>query len=222
MEPRPAVPRGTRPDPAVESPAELIAAGLAELGRPSDPPLVAALDRLARLVAAWSPRVNLTAHRDPEAVVRHLVLDGLALACALPPAASIADLGAGAGFPGFPLALLDRSRPVTLVESRERPHHFQRAAARELGLANVRMLRGRAEDLEPLPHGGVVAQAMGPPPEVLRRMRPWATAGGWLAIPYSARPPALDPPPGVRAEPPLFYQVPLGGPPRSVWLGKVR
>ncbi len=207
--------------PGSGSPADLVAAGLAELGHAAPPELVDALVRLAQLVAAWSPRVNLTAHRSPEAVARHLVLDALALGSCLPPAPSLADLGSGAGFPGFPLALLDRGRPVTLVESRERPHHFQRAVIRELGLENVRALRGRAEDLAARPHGGVVAQAMGPPREVLARMRAWAAPGGWLAIPYSAQPPAIGPVPGVSAQPARFYRVPLGGPRRSVWLGTV-
>jgi 16S rRNA (guanine527-N7)-methyltransferase len=200
---------------------ELLAAGLEELGRDPDRDLLDALERLAQLVADWSPRVNLTAHRDPEAVIRHLVLDALALGTVLPAAASLVDLGSGAGFPGFPLALLDLSRPVTLVESRERAYHFQRAVIRELGLVHVRARRGRVEELTPEPHGGVVAQAMGPPRDVVALMRAWASPGGWLAIPYSTQPPSLEPPPGVHEEPALFYQVPCGGPGRSVWLGRV-
>ncbi len=205
---------------APAAPVELLVAGLEELGHAPAPALVAALERLARLVAAWSPRVNLTSHRDPEAVVRHLVLDALALANVLPPAGSLADLGSGAGFPGFPLALLDRTRPVTLVESRERAHHFQRAVIRELELDNVQARRGRIEEIAPTPHDGVVAQAMGPPGDLVARMRAWASPGGWLAIPYSTRPPEIAPPPGVGEEPALFYQVPRGGPRRSVWLGR--
>jgi len=61
---------------------------------------------------------------------------------------------------------------------------------------------------------------MGPPRDVVERMRVWAAPGGWLAIPYSTQPPDLTPPSGVREEPPLFYQVPCGGPRRSVWLGR--
>jgi len=208
------------PGASSSGPAELIAAGLQELGLAPSPDLVHALERLAQLVADWSPRVNLTSHRDAEAVVRHLVLDALALGSVLPVAASLVDLGSGAGFPGFPLALLDRSRPVILVESRERAHHFQRVVIRELGLESVRALRGRAEELAPEPHGGVLAQAMGPPRDVVERMRAWASPGGWLAIPYSTQPLDLAPPSGVRQEPALFYQVPCGGPRRSVWLGR--
>ena len=208
---------GASPGP----PAELLAAGLEELGHTPSPDLVQALERLAQLVATWSPSVNLTAHRDAEAVVRHLILDALALGSVLPAAASLVDLGSGAGFPGFPLALLDRSRPVTLVESRERAHHFQRAVIRELELDNVQARRGRIEEIAPTPHDGVVAQAMGPPGDLVARMRAWASPGGWLAIPYSTQPPEIAPPPGVGEEPALFYQVPRGGPRRSVWLGRV-
>lgn len=202
------------------STTDLLAAGLTGLGRPASEALVADLERLAGLVVQWAPSANLTAHRDPEAVVRHLILDALALAQILPHAASLADLGSGAGFPGFPIALLDRERRVTLVESRERPHFFQRAVVRELGLSRVRTLRGRAEALPAEPHDGVLAQAVGPPRAVLELMRPWAAPGGWLAIPYSEELPELDPPDGVAAEDPRRYQVPLGGPRRSLWLGR--
>ena len=61
---------------------------------------------------------------------------------------------------GLPLAILHPRRRVTLVESRERRHHFQRAAVRELGLGNVEPQLGRAESLEARPHDAVVAQAM--------------------------------------------------------------
>ena len=111
---------------------------------------------------------------------------------------------------------------VTLVESRKRAHHFQRTVVRELKLANVRLLRGRVEELAPEPHAGVLAQAMGPPVEVLAWMTPWARPGGWLAIPYSARSAEIVPPAELTLQPPGSYQVPLGGPSRSVLLARKR
>ncbi len=202
------------------APAELLTAGLQELGLELPGVAVRPLVGLAELVARWSPRVNLTAHRTAADVVRHLVLDALALHVALPPANTLADLGSGAGFPGFPLAIADPERQVTLVESRERAHHFQRGVVRELELPNARVLRGRAEDLEPEPQDGVVAQAMGPPSRVAERARRWARPGGWIAIPYSSTPPAVDPIPGIAPEQPRHYEVPLAGPRRSIWLGR--
>jgi 16S rRNA G527 N7-methylase RsmG len=156
-------------------------------------------------------------------VARRLVLDALALGSVLPavPPTSLVDLGSGAGFPGLPLAILWPSCTVTLVESRERKHHFQRTAIRSLGISNARAVRGRAEDLEPTAHQIAVAQAMGKPARVLTWMRGWVGPGGWMALALADPPPPVAVPSGIRCAEPRTYRVPLGGPSRSVWLGQL-
>ena len=57
----------------------------------------------------------------------------------------IADLGAGAGFPGLPLAVALSAAEVVLVESVGRKCAFIRAAADAAGLANVEVVADRAE-----------------------------------------------------------------------------
>ncbi len=198
-----------------------LAAGLVELGLPID--RSAALAELSHLVARWAERMNLTAHRSPDAIARRLVLDALALGSTLPanPPDSLADLGSGAGFPGLPLAILWPACQITMVESRERKHHFQRTAIRALGLSNACALRGRAESIEAAPHQIVVAQAMAQPAQVLSWMRRWATPDGWLVVPQSDPAPSITAPGDVRFEAIRRYQVPLGGPARSAWLGRL-
>lgn len=200
----------------------LVRQGLEELGfaGPRLDALSRALGQLAELLARWSARMNLTGHGDAEAVVRRLILDALALDRQLPKVSSMVDLGSGAGFPGLPIALLHPERSVTLVESRERRYHFQRAAVRELGIGNAVLRLGRAEELLPEPHALVMAQAMATPRQAVIWMIPWAEAGGILALPLS---PAQPPPgsvEGVGAESVSSYTVPLGGPRRSLWLGR--
>ena len=208
------------PDPshALET---LLSAGLAELGLSTD--RSSALAKLSRLVSRWAERINLTGHRGPEAVARRLVLDALALGASLPvvPPASIVDLGSGAGFPGLPLAILWPTCQITLVDSRERKHHFQRSAIRELGLSNARAIRGRAEALVATPHQIVVAQAMAQPEQALEWIRGWTTVEGWLVLPQSESAREITAPASVRFEAIRRYQVPLGGPARSLWLGRV-
>ncbi|HYB13357.1 MAG TPA: RsmG family class I SAM-dependent methyltransferase [Myxococcota bacterium] len=180
-----------------------------------------ALAALAILVERWSQRMNLTGHRTGEQVVRHLILDAAALDAALPQSIeSLVDLGSGLGFPGLPLAILHPERKLLLVESRERRHHFQRLAIRELGLENVEARRGRAESLSPTPHDAGVAQAVARPRAAALLLLPWVRPDGWLIIPGGSRGPVIGPLPGVESERILHYQVPLGGPRRSIWLGR--
>jgi 16S rRNA (guanine527-N7)-methyltransferase len=199
----------------------LLAPGLAELDLPADS--AAPLAELAVLVSRWAERINLTAHRSPEAVARRLVLDALALGRALPvsPPSSVADLGSGAGFPGLPLAILWPSCRITLIESRERKHHFQRTAIRTLGLSNARAVRGRAEELSATPHQIVVAQGMAKPAQVLEWMQRWADPDGWLVIAQGDPAPQIAVPSGVRTATARPYQVPLGGASRWLWLGRL-
>jgi len=55
------------------------------------------------------------------------------------------DIGSGAGFPGFPVAVLRPECSVTLIESHQRKAVFLREASRNL--LNVRVLARRAEDV---------------------------------------------------------------------------
>jgi 16S rRNA (guanine527-N7)-methyltransferase len=199
----------------------LLASGLTELRLPAD--RAAQLAELSELVSSWAERINLTAHRSPEAVAGRLVLDAIALGQVLPaiPPASLVDLGSGAGFPGLPLAILWPSCQVTLVESRERKHYFQRTAIRALGLSNAQALRGRAEELDATPNTVVVAQAMAEPAQVITWMRRWAHPAGWLALAQSDPPAPFATPPGIRSAASRRYQVPLGGPSRSLWIGQL-
>jgi 16S rRNA (guanine527-N7)-methyltransferase len=197
----------------------LLVQGLAELGANPREDLVEKLSELAELLALWRTRINLTGYRSAEAIVRYLVLDAAALASALPSLESLADLGSGAGFPGLPIALLRPGCALTILESRKRPHHFQREAVRRLGIQNVRLRLGRAEQLEPEPHAGVVAQAVARPQRALRWMLRWAEPGGLLLIPGSSAIPQIAESEGVSEGEPLRYRVPLNGPERTLWIG---
>jgi 16S rRNA (guanine527-N7)-methyltransferase len=194
--------------------------GLRELSLPAT--LAAPLAALADLLAQWAARMNLTGHRTPEAIARRLILDALALGEALPvrDPASLADLGSGAGFPGLPLAVRWPRSAVTLVEARERRHHFQRAAVRTLGLVNAEPRRGRIEELAAKPHEVVVAQALAQPGAAIALMLPWVAPGGWLVLPRTADAEPLESPPELESPRTIPYQVPVGGPSRTLWIAR--
>jgi len=202
-----------------------LAEGLGELGSLPEAEhrgaVLEALAELAILVEGWAHRMNLTGHRTAEAVVRRLILDAAALDSALPRGiGTLVDVGSGAGFPGLPLAILHPEREILLVEARERRHHFQRMAIRELRLANVDAWHGRAESLSPSPHDVGIAQAAAAPSEAAALLLPWIRPGGWLLVPGGIHAPNVGPQAGVGSERIVHYRVPLGGPERSLWLAR--
>ena len=195
-------------------------AGLAELALDARSEQIEALLRLAALLERWAQRINLSGHRDVESIVARLILDAAALSQCLPPVSGLVDLGSGAGFPGLPLAVLRPECAVLLIEAREKRHHFQRAAVRELGLRNVETLCGRAEQLEAQPRVLAIGQAMAKPGQALRWIKPWAKVGGWLALPGGESPPQIESQPDVTPERVVPYSVPGGGPRRTLWLAR--
>ncbi len=198
----------------------LLVEGLEELELRASAPQLDALLALACLLESWSKRINLTGDRTLQAILRHRVLGAAALLGHAPRFASLADLGSGAGFPGLPIAVLRPRSSVTLVESRQKRHHFQRAAIRELGLSNAAALLGRAEALPARPHQAVIAQAMARPAEALRHMLRWAEPGGWLLLPGSADLPAVPENPAYSCVEKIHYREPAAGPGRTLWIGR--
>jgi 16S rRNA (guanine527-N7)-methyltransferase len=94
----------------------------------------------------------------------------------------LADLGAGAGVPGIPLAIALREARVTLVEANGRKCEFMRAAAAQLDLANVEVVHSRAETWAP--GAGVIdvvtARALAPLDVVAEYAAPLLRVGGAL------------------------------------------
>jgi len=169
--------------------AATLSSALSELGLDLGPHARAQLLDLAALVETWGSRINLTGHQGLAGILRGLILEALALERVLPECETLLDLGSGAGFPGLPIAIARAPVcGVTLLDSRQRRHHFQRAAIRALGLENVTPLLGRAEVLAARPHGVVVAQALARPAAAIELMREWVTPDGWVALAVSEPP----------------------------------
>lgn len=108
---------------------------------------VSRLLEFVRLLSKWNRVYNLTAVRDPaEMVTRHL-LDSLSV---LPYIAgrSVIDVGAGAGLPGIPLALVLPDIQFVLLDSNSKKTRFMQQVKTELQLNNVTVVCARVEDLE--------------------------------------------------------------------------
>ena len=78
---------------------------------------------------------------------------------------TLLDIGSGAGLPGLVLAMVLPDMAVTLLEPMERRCRFLTECAFELGLENVSVLRGRAEDVT-VRSDVVTARAVAPLPRL--------------------------------------------------------
>jgi 16S rRNA (guanine527-N7)-methyltransferase len=98
--------------------------------------LAGPLSAYAALLLKWNERVNLTAITRPIEVVDKHLLDSLAVLPEVPAGPQrVLDLGAGAGLPGVPWAIVRTDLDVTLVDAVQKKVAFIKAAAASLGLA---------------------------------------------------------------------------------------
>ncbi|WP_246005044.1 16S rRNA (guanine(527)-N(7))-methyltransferase RsmG [Nocardioides marmorisolisilvae] len=109
---------------------------------------------------------------------RHL-LNCAVVTDAVPEGSSVCDIGSGAGLPGLVMAIRRADLTVTLVEPLLRRTTFLDEAVEALGLANVRVVRGRADEL----HGKetfdvVTSRAVAPLDRLSRWSLPLVRAGG--------------------------------------------
>lgn len=110
------------------------------------PEQVKLLERHFELLLRWNKVLNLTSVRDPKEAIERHYRESLFLGEHLPPGElRIADIGSGAGFPGFPVAVLRPDCHVTLIESHQRKAVFLREASR--GIGNVTVVARRADEV---------------------------------------------------------------------------
>jgi 16S rRNA (guanine527-N7)-methyltransferase len=112
---------------------------------------------------------------------RHVLNSGL-LAPFVPEGAAVADVGSGAGLPGLVLAAARPDLTVTLIEPMERRTAWLEEESARLGLTNVVVERGRAEDAAPGRFDVVTARAVGALSGLLPITAPLARPGGRLML----------------------------------------
>lgn len=105
--------------------------------------------RYLELLLQWDRVHDLTGLTHPDDIVRVLFLDSLLFLTQMPERRPIrvVDIGSGAGIPGLPLRIVDEGIRVTLIESRRKRVSFLATARRELGLEDVEIREGRAEQV---------------------------------------------------------------------------
>lgn len=105
-----------------------------------------AVGYVASLAGAGVERGLIGPRETPRLWSRH-VLNSAVVGPLLPEGATVVDVGSGAGLPGIPLAITRPDCTLILVEPLLRRSVYLAEVVSDLGLGNVRVLRGRAEDV---------------------------------------------------------------------------
>ena len=161
---------------------EVRAAGLKQLS----PQRVAQFETYLGLLLKWNAKINLTAVREPGAIIRRHFIECIQCAQALPvptqPTPALLDFGSGAGLPGIPIAICRPEIRVTLGESQRKKASFLREVTRSLEL-NAEVFDGRIEEMPAERRFSIVTlRAVDKMADASRSALARMTSQGWLTV----------------------------------------
>lgn len=135
------------------------------------------------LLYRWNAKLNLTAIREREEILRRHFLECIFCAQILPSGIRILlDYGSGAGFPGIPIALCRPDVRVTVAESQGKKAGFLREAVRTLAL-EAEVYAGRVEEMAAgRSFDAVALRAVDKMQEAVREGSRRVADGGWLVL----------------------------------------
>jgi 16S rRNA (guanine527-N7)-methyltransferase len=143
------------------------------------------LQQYAELLLDWNRRVNLTGARTLDQVRAQIADADSLLAASWASVNRVIDIGSGGGLPAIPLALARPDIQLTLLEANARKSAFLEHVAGTLGLRNVAVLSGRAEEFGRRPalreqFDRAISRAAARPAVLLELALPFVTPGGDL------------------------------------------
>jgi len=140
------------------------------------------VEAFATMLAEQGVERGLIGPRETSRLWERHILNSAALAPFLPKG-SVADVGSGAGLPGMVLAAMDPARDYVLIEPMERRTQWLFEAARECGIDNARIVRGRAEEVaESVAADVVTARAVAAIDKLVKWCMPLLNDGGRMVL----------------------------------------
>lgn len=133
----------------LKSECSLLDIGLTEIGLNISDAQKYLLMRYLSMFIKWNKAYNLSAIRDPKAMVTLHLLDSLVVAPHFR-GDNVLDVGTGGGLPGIPLAILFPETQFTLLDSAGKKIRFLFQVVNELGLKNVTVQNLRVESFDPV------------------------------------------------------------------------
>ena len=137
--------------------------------------------KYAELLIRDGDMLGLIGPRElPKLWTRH-ILNSAVVADLIESGQKVADIGSGAGLPGIPMAIVRPDAQFVLIEPMERRANWlAEVAIPEIGLTNVQVLRGRAEEAPLSNYDVATARAVSALPKLLRMMVPLVVPGGQI------------------------------------------
>ena len=154
------------------------------------------IQRYAQLLLDWNRAVNLTGARTMEEVLAQIAAGDVLLAVPWTGIGRVIDIGSGGGLPAVPMAIAMPQVQFTLLEANTRKCAFLEQVAATMGLANVAVAAGRAEELGHQPalreqFDRAISRAAAPPAVLLELALPFVRPGGDLVAQVSPVDPHL-------------------------------
>ena len=135
-----------------------------------------------QILATTAVERGLVGPREGDRIWDRHIFNSLPLINLMPEGATVIDIGSGAGLPGVVLGLARPDLQITLLEPLERRATFLLEVVTQLGLTNLQVVRGRAEEHKPR-YQIVTARAVAPLPKLLQiTWRLIAPGGKLLAL----------------------------------------
>jgi 16S rRNA (guanine527-N7)-methyltransferase len=149
------------------------------------------VQQYAQLLLEWNRSVNLTGAKTLEQVEALIADAGALMGASWTGIASVIDIGSGGGLPAVPLAVAKPEVRFTLLEATARKCAFLEHVAAMLGLTNVVVACGRAEELGHQPalreqFDRAISRAAARPEVLLELALPFVRTGGDLVAQVSA------------------------------------
>jgi len=131
---------------------ELLLSAASGMGISLNAEMLGRFERYASMLTEWNKNINLTSVTDPDGIALRHFADSLSLltACEIPEGSSLADVGAGAGFPSLPVLIARPDLKITMLDGTDKKVAFLRAALTELDL-KAEAVHMRAEEAGRLP-----------------------------------------------------------------------
>jgi 16S rRNA (guanine527-N7)-methyltransferase len=154
------------------------------------------VQQYAELLLEWNRSINLTGARTLEQVEALIEDAGAMVRAPWTGITNVIDIGSGGGLPAIPLAVAMPRVQFTLLEANARKCAFLEHVAGTLGLTNVVVAMGRAEELGHRPalreqFDRAISRAAARPEVLLELALPFVRTGGDLVAQVSALDPHL-------------------------------